>query len=482
MPKTSKDPSAGITASEVAAVHSRLRRGRPRGDRPEFTSASFGAGVAPRDLNQLLIRNPDELFAKDRQGYDRVIGNPVVRSEFDTLIAPITSADLVVEGFDDDTNALLTRAVQSIPNREHAIEQMLYAYFTGMRLVEMVWGTRAISIEDEAGTKIRMNLPVQFEPHDTNRFALDEHGFLWMTQDATFGATNLSRNDLISNRYSQAVFVHPAKMLRHVYRDGDGRYGYGTGEGLWLYRLVKAWDAAVAYWLDFCQQMGSPYKVGYYDHEWLKDHLATGSTPTEILEDELARLRDMIESDAYTTDARNRVELLSAPPTTHDNFSKLLEFLSDMIKLYISGQTSTQGGTESSGSYAQSVVAMLATVARRRKLKAGLEQTLSAQLLPHICWFNRGRLKRYQAHHGRIRVMAPNLTDRERMELVIQSKTPILKDEWYGLLEMTAPSKEQEAAGEVITPGGGESGGNDLGFGLGGGNLRNPVGMSSFLT
>jgi hypothetical protein len=479
------DPHAA--AQMLSQARSKQDR-RPK--RPTFTRESFDAGVPPRDWIANLIRNPDELFEKDRQGYDRVIGNPIVRSEFDTLIAPITAAPIVVEGFDDETNTLLTKAIESIPSREHALEQLLYAYFTGLRLVEMVWGTRMVELaavtsegkELSVRCGVRMNLPIAFEPHDTNRFALDEHGFLWMTQDSVFGAANLSRNDIVNNQYGHAVFVHPAKMLRHVYRDGDGRYGYGTGEGLWLYRLVKAWDAAVAYWLDYCQTMGNPFKIGYYDHEWLQAQLANGTSPTQVLEDELERLRNMIEADSYTTDARNRIELLTAPPTTHENFDRLLMFLGDMIKLYISGQSSTQGGKDS-GSYAQSVVALLATVARRRKLKAGLEQTLTAQLLPNICWFNRGRMRNYQKGQGTVRVMAPMLTDRERMELIIQSSTPVLKKDWYSLLEMTAPTKEQEAAGDVFTPGGraAASSGGDLGFGFGGGAPRNPVGMSSVM-
>jgi hypothetical protein len=480
---------AVIDPHQAAAMLNRARNRRHEAARPSFTRESFGAGVPPRDKIQQLIRNPDELFEKDRQGYDRVIGNPIVRSEFDTLIAPITSAPIVVEGFDEETNTVLTKAIESIPSREHALEQLLYAYFTGLRLVEMVWGTRQVElgavssdgIELSVRCGVRMNLPISFEPHDTNRFALDEHGFLWMTQDSVFGASNISRNDIVSNQYGHAVFVHPAKMLRHVYRDGDGRYGYGTGEGLWLYRLVKAWDAAVAYWLDYCQTMGNPYKIGYYDHEWLKQQLANGSSPTDVLEAELERLRNMIEADSYTTDARNEIALLTAPPTTHENFDRLLIFLGDMIKLYISGQASTQGSGNDSGSYAQSVVALLATVARRRKLKAGLEQTLTAQLLPNICWFNRGRMKAYQKGQGTVRVMAPMLTDRERMELVIQSGTPVLKKDWYSLLEMTAPTSEQEAAGETFTPGKAAApAGGGMGFGFGS-DIRQPAGMAGLI-
>jgi hypothetical protein len=488
---TASDPATEQRDPHAVVAAARRRVGRRDLQRPGLTRTSYDAGVPPRDRNGTLIRNPDELFDKDRQGYDRVIGNPIVRSEFDTLIAPITSAEIVVEGYDDETNTLLSKAIQAIPDLENCIEQLSYAYFTGTRIVEVNWGTRLVlmggvqieGVETNVLTGTRVNLPVGFAPHDHMRFALDEHGHMWMTQDSEFGATNLSRNDIVSNKYGHAVFVHPAKVLRHVWRDGDGRYGYGTGEGLWLYRLVKAWDAAVAYWLDFCQNMGSPYKVGYFSHEWLREQLANGTTPTAVLQDELDKLSWMVENDTYTTDARNRVELLTAPPTTHDNFSKLLEFLGDMIKLYISGQSSTQGGSEKSGSYSQSVVALLATVARRRKLKTGLEATLSAQLLPYICRFNRARFGDYEKGRGWVRIMAPMLTDRERMELAIQSSTPVLKDEWYGLLEFSAPTPEQEAAGEVFTPGkaAAPSAGGGMGFGFDGGPARQPAGMAGLL-
>lgn len=432
-------------------------RRRERNLATMLTTNRYGPLVAPADLIGLLVRNPDELFAEDPNGYDKVINNPIVASELISLISPIVDAEKVVEGFGDEADGILTNILNTMPNLEDCIEQLLYSYITGIRLVEIVWGNRHID-------GIPFNIPVDFESHDALRFAFDEAGRLWMTQDGSGGAY-ANRNDIVIHELGHAEFVHPRKMLIHRYRSGDGRNGYGLGEGMALYRWVEFFNACLAIWADYNQSYGRPIKWLKVDHEALEAAIANANESTDSGADSqqayMDELRDklemLIEHDVWVDDARNELSLLSPERVPEEIFSKLIDFCILFIKLHVSGETLTSSeGSEGNGSYALSQTHMNVQSGRRGRLARGLENTLSNQLLQHIIHFNRGSLPPIpRGSVGRVKILSPKLSPQDRIDMATNMGLEVRKSEAHELVDFGVPTEDEIAAGETIKLGGG---------------------------
>lgn len=424
---------------------------RKKRSQPPLTSMRFGQIPAPIVLIRKLLRNPDELFEKDPNGYDKVMNNPIVQSEYTTLISPIVDSERSVQGYDPETDAKLSEMLSAMPNFEHMVEQALWAYVTGQRLIEMVWGR--VVIDGEA-----FNMPVEFEPHDHQRFAYDVNGFLWMTQDGAFGSLP-NRNNLTMTESGNPQFVHPFKMLRHTYRNGDGRWGYGLGEGRALYRLTEFMAATMEMWADFQQSYARPIKWLAIDENVLNEIVANGVDRDEYFDDEAEKLRNMIEDDVYVGDARNKLALVTPGPGQDALFDNLVKTLERFIKLHISGELMTSGDGDGKGSFALSKTHSRTQAGRRGRLVRGLCGTLSQQLLPPLIYYNQAKFPTISARaRGRVLIHTPLMTVDEQREAAIASKLPILKDDAYRLIGVQRPSDEQEAAGETIVLGGGGSG------------------------
>ncbi len=429
---------------------------------PTVTTKKYGMVPMPVDLIRRLIRNPDELFAKDPDGYDKVLANPFVQSEFFTLVSPIVEADRAVEGYGDMADALLTTILNAIPGIDDALEQMLYAYITGVRYVEVVWGVANLE-------GLRVNMPVEFCPHDTHRFARDEHGSLWMTQDGHNGYLP-DKNNFIATSTGNPIFVAPRKMLIHKYRDGDGRYGYGHGEGRNLYRLVEFMNAVLEWWADACQTGGRPIKVLYVDKEVISEAIAnagnTGiSSAGDFLEDEMERINDMIENDAYATDARNRLETVHFSSEGGKSvFYELYSAIGDMIRLHISGELMTSSDGDGKGSFALSKTHMVTQAGRRSRLTRGLCNTVHT-LAQWIIHYNQAYFRKTPPHaRGRVRILTPMFTPQEQLELAKELGLEVLESDVFKVIGLTQPSLEQKNAGLTVKLGGGGAGGpSDLG-------------------
>lgn len=432
------------------------------GDRTDYkvvmTSHVFGPKVSPIDIIGTLIRNPDETFNADIKAYDRILTNPVVLAEFTDLCAPIVDAESSVTGVGilDDT---LTEIVNNIPMLAELKEQLLFAYITGIRMVELVWGVVKIGDFEFAA-------PTAFLPHDHMRFAFDFTGNLWMTQDSFIG-TNSRWNNLVLTQTKGALYVPNGKIIYHRYRDGDGRNGYGHGEGKNLYRLVKAWDAAFSFWADYNQDYGVPLKWLKLDPEFVRERVANGTAVDDVAQEEFEKLSAAIGGDTYVSDGRNELIIMyptAAPPET---FERMLHFVSDMIRLTITGETVTSSGNEK-GSFALARVAREKPIGRRGRLSRHLERTLTEQLLRPLIRFNGAKFPP-QAEAAMMKVRTPQVSPMERLEIIRTSPFPVVHQEFYDLAEITAPSDMQIAMGQASTP---KSAAGDLSAGSG-----SPFGM-----
>jgi hypothetical protein len=438
-------------SSATGATAGGYRR-RERELATKLTTNRYGPLVAPGDLISLLVRNPDELFEADINGYDKVMGNPIVSSELISLISPITDAEKSVVGYGDEADKVLTNVLNNIPDLQDCIEQLLYAYITGIRLVEIIWGNRMID-------GVYYNVPVGFESHDVLRFAFDERGRLWMTQDGSGGSYS-NRNDVVIHELGYAEFVHPRKMLIHRYRSGDGRNGYGWGEGRALYRWVEFFNATLAFWADYNQSYGRPIKWLKVDHEALQAAIAnansisdTGADSQESYLDEMrAKLERLIEHDVWADDARNELVLLSPEKVPQDIFAKLVEFATQFIKLHISGETLTSGeGSQGNGSYALSKTHMQVQIGRRGRLTRGIQNTLSNQLLPHILHYNRAALPMIPKNAlGRVSILSPKMAPEEQIELGTKANLEVRKSEIHEMLGFGVPTDEEVAMGDTV--------------------------------
>lgn len=455
-------PNRKMTAAQWRQVYK-----RERDLATQLTSNRYRVVVAPADLIGRLVRNPDELFDKDPQGYDKVLTNPIVTSEFQTLCSPIVDADVTVEGFPDDYNERLTQIINEIPNRCEGMEQALYAYFTGLRIIELVWGTRNIG-------GVTYNVPVDFIPHDHQRFAYDEDWRLWMTQDGS-GGYYPNRNNIVQMEGGTAEYVNPRKVLIHRYRNGDGRYNYGHGEGRAVYRWVEFMNAVLEFWADYVQSYARPIKLLKISPEVLQAAIVNSNEATDddgdsdsvesYMQGELTKLENMIENDAFTTDARNEFELVSPGTAPTEIFGDLLTVLEKFIKYHISGETMTSSeGNEGNGSYALAKVHRGTQAGRRGRLCRGLEHTMTQQLLKYIIHFNRARFEGLSVQHqGKVRILAPMLTPEEQLSLGIQTKARVLKKEVHKLIDFTVPSKEQIENDETMVLGVGDGLGGEEG-------------------
>lgn len=409
-----------------------------------MTSETFGPRVAVRDILNGLIRNPDELYQKDKDGYERVYANPIVKSQLSDLFAPIIAADVEVSTGDGDADEVLTEIINGCPAIEEAKEQMLFAYVDGIRLVETIWGRRWIN-----GTEY--NVPIDFAVHNHQRFAFDEYGHLWMTKDDRLGRTGDRNNlPLLSHEDEKALFVPWGKMLVHRYRDGDGRYGYGCGEGLDLWRHVKAWDAVYSFFIDYGQSYGNPIKVIKLDPEYIREKVGHGEDIDTVVANEVAILEDLIGSDTYAMDNRNEIVLLSSDSVPASVFTDLMNKIEANIKLMITGELITTG-EGSKGSYALARIAREKPVGRQRRLSKMLDRTLSNQLLQHVLMANRGIFGDI-AHSGKVVSKIPAIEHAQRLEFMLMSPFPVLKSEFYKLAEITEPTPDQITTGDAVTP------------------------------
>lgn len=408
-----------------------------------LTSEVFGSRIAIRDLIGHLVRNPDELYQKDKDGYERILANPIVKSQITDLFAPIIASDCEVETGDDDADKVLTEIINGCPAIEEFKEQALFAYVTGVRFIEVIWGTRKIE-------GVTYTVPVDFSVHNEQRFAFDEFGHLWMTKDDRFGR-NGERNNvaLLSDSKNRAMFIPQDKMIIHRYRDGNGRYGYGNGEGLDLWRHVKAWDAAYSFFIDYAQSYGNPFKVLKVDPEYIREKAAHGESPDDVVAALLAQLQSLIGNDTYVTDGRNELSLLTPEAIAPDTFTKLLDKIEANIKLTITGElVSTDAGDR--GSFALARVAREKPVGRQRRLTKMLDRTMSSQLLGSVLWLNAGRFDGIEG--GKVTTKMPAIEPAQRLEFMLKSPFPVLRREFFNLAELTEPTADQIASGEAIVP------------------------------
>ncbi len=420
---------------------------------PTITGKKYGMVPMPVDLIRKLIRNPDELFQKDVHGYDKVMANPFVQSEFFTMISPIVEADRTVEGYGNVADALLSTILNALPGLENAMEQLLYAYITGVRYIEIIWGVANLE-------GLKVNMPVEFAPHDTHRFARDEAGFLWMTQDGNQGFLP-NRNNLTHTVSGQPIFIAPRKMLIHKYRDGDGRFGYGHGEGRNLFRLTEFMNAVLEWWADACQTGGRPVKVLYVDKDVIQEAIAnsgdTGITSaTDFLRDEMDRIDNMIENDTYATDGRNRLETVQLGTSGQGKsiFMQLYGALGDMIRLHISGELMTSSDGGGKGSFALSKTHANTQAGRRGRLSRGLATTLH-EMVRWIIHFNQGYFRSIPSHaRGKVRILTPMFTPQEQLALAKEMGLEVLKSDVFKIVGMSEPTPEQINAGLTVKLGG----------------------------
>ena len=402
----------------------------------------------------LLVRNPEELLNKDTDGRERVLQNPIVSSQLTDLFSPIISSTTTVEGFENPIiNERLTTVINGIPSFGRMKEQLLYAYITGIRIIELIWGVRRID-------GVAYNVPVDFRPHNETRFAYDLFGNLWMTQDGYAGRSG-ARNNIVLTKDGGAKRVAWGKCLVHKYRDGDGRNGYGKGEELPLYRLVRAWETALSYWLDYAQNFAQPVRDLAIDKDFLQGQLAQARSAAEIIEDELEAVENLIGGDAYAHDSRNTLTNLDTPGNAaKDLFDRLLGKIEESIRFHITGETVTSKGGSDTGSEALARVVQQKPIGRRRSLSEQLDGTLTDQLLEYIIRFNGAHFP-VKDGAGRVHTVASELSPADKIATATALRVPVLKSEIYSLAELTEPTDKQINAGETIIPGG--STGGDLG-------------------
>lgn len=404
----------------------------------------FAPYVALQDLITQVIRNPDELLQADPHGYDRVLNHPTVTSEMSTLTAPIVNAECVVEGFGEDVDNMLTAVINDIPMLSNAKEQALFAYITGVRYIEIIWGTRTIG-------GMTMSVPIDFVPRSHQRFGLDEAGNLWETKDGWIPSAT-QRNDLVMTRDGKLARVPYGKMIRHAYRDGDGRYGYGHGIGLVLYTYVRAWQAAYSYWLDYNGTYGQPIKFLGLDHEYVRQACAAANiTPEDLYQQNLTILQNAISDDGIVTDVRNKFELVSAASVgSPEQFERLLYYTDRLIRLTITGEAFTATSDEQGGgSLAKAQEAAKLRQSRVKRLAIGLQETLYRDVLLPIIKFNATMLGGNE-NRGRIRITTPRVSEEERISYMLQSPVDVPSEEFYKLTEIRQPSPEEIALGRVF--------------------------------
>ena len=401
-----------------------------------------------------VVRNPDALLARDKYGYDRVLSNPVVKSELSTLFGPIVDSEIVVTGTGHEAiDAGLSELLNTIDGIQYAIGEMLPAYVTGARCIEIVWGIRRTVFGD-------MWLPVMFCPHNIQRFARDAYsGLIWMTQDGSY-AGQMGRNDLIWTESGYPEYVPYGKLIWHTYRDGDGTYGYGWGEGINLYRWVSAFDAMFSFWVDYAQFHGLPWKVGKLDHEYVQSRTSSESiTASDVADDFAQTLANMIENDTSVIDARNEIQLLMPPggmTGASDFFRVGLDKISEMIRITITGEsvtsTANEGGLGNSLAKAQEARAI--RTSRQRRLSRDICPTLKRDLLDPILHFNRELFAGLDMNAATtmVRMTTPRISELERLDLMLKSPFPVHEDDFYRLSELRKPTPGEIERGETQTP------------------------------
>lgn len=408
---------------------------------------SYGVEVSPSDNFGGLIRNPDELIRKDKFGYERIYANATVMAEAQSLFGPITYAPIVVTGYDPDANDLFTECINSLPNFPEAKEQLLHAYIKGSRLVEMIWGVTQCMGTDLAA-------PIDFEPHNERRFAKDVAGNTWMTQDGYWGSQS-RQNYIVLNREGKAIWVHPDKIIWHTYADGDGTYGYGHGVGLKLYPYVQAYNQLVKSGIDYTQRFAQPWRILYLAQDYMDRVTGSGTDLDTRFQEELQILERMIGGNAAVTMDGNRYEMM-APNSMSDSanlFNTLFVFLTDQIRLFMTGETVTNtSDSAGGGSLAKAQVAVTTSMARRKRLGVKLADTLTRQLLWPLARANRAITGPLNVRSGRIEIQQPEVTQEFQLEAAMKLPVEVLKEDLYHLSGTTPPTPQQIANNETVVP------------------------------
>lgn len=417
---------------------------------------AYGSAIAPMDFIGALIRNPDELSQLDPSAYELVMSDPVVLDAMMSLASPLVNAQQEVTGTgDDELDQKLTDILNALVWLPECKEQLAYSFVTGMRLVESVWGRVALADGAE------YIAPIQFIPHSVERFAFDPDGFLYMTQDG-FQGSRVNRNDMVFTYTGKAAYVRWGKMLKAVYRNGDGRNGYGKGEGQILYRYMKAKENVMAYWLDYLSRYGvPPIKYGM-DNEYVLQRNANGQSPDALAAAEADNIAAMRANDVFTYDKRNSLEFLEPSQTQYQLYEQLLRYCDEQMRLVITGEGSDPNGGGDGRAYATLAYIGQGEKAHRvKRLAMVLETTLANDLVRPIMRFN-PIFKDVKHTRPRVRIKVSMVPAGEHLEIMRNSPFPILKSEFYNTASLTEPTQEQIDSGDAVVPSQAAMGGDPM--------------------
>lgn len=401
-----------------------------------------------------MVRNPDEAIATDPNAYELLLSEPVIIDAMMNLAAPLVNAEQEVTGTGDPgADERLSEILNSMVWLPECKEQLSLAFITGMRLVENVWGHVTL---DDGTTYVA---PTEFIPHSNSRFAYDPENRLFMTQDYYMGGGS-TRNDQILTYSGNAAYVRWGKMLSAVYKDGDGRNGYGKGEGLVLYRFMQAKQAVMGYWLDYLARFGVPPVKYGLDQEYISQRVANGEEVSSIVATETENVAAMRANDSFVYDKRNTLEFHE--PSTGAQvalYENLLRYCDEQMRMVITGEGSSPNGEGDGRPYATLADIGAGNRAQRvKRLGAVLERTLANDLIRPIMKYNH-EFAHVRNSRPKVVIKTAMIPAGEQLDLALRFPFPIRKAELYNLARFSEPTKQEVDKGEAVVPS--QAGGGD---------------------
>lgn len=259
-------------------------------------------------------RDPRLRGSVDWGVYDRILADDQVFSTLQQRRTAVVSCDWTcVAGDQDDARSVAAAEAMSATLKrigwDRVTDKMLFAFFHGLSVAEILWGERD-GLMDFAAIRVR----------HARRFRFDETGDL----------------KLITRVDPQGKALPARKFWTFVVGGSDDDEFYGRGLAEWLYWPVLFKRNGLRFWNTFLDKFGSPTALGKY----------RPGTPRADIDKLLGALGAIATDSGIAVPEGMAIELLQIARSGTADFATLCRYMDEAIAKVILSQTmTTQDGS-----------------------------------------------------------------------------------------------------------------------------------------